>query len=65
MNVVTLAFTINEASAAGRVGRTALYEAIRCGELRAVKRGKRTLILRPDFEQWLNGLPAVKIKKAA
>ena len=41
-----LAFSVAEACSAARIGRTSLYEAIRCGRLRAVKHAKRTLILR-------------------
>jgi excisionase family DNA binding protein len=54
-----LAYNITEACASGRIGRTTLYEAIRSGELRAVKRGRRTLILVEDFRAWLNSLPPV------
>jgi excisionase family DNA binding protein len=54
-----LAYNICEACSVSRAGRTALYEAIRSGALRAVKRGRRTLVLADDLRQWLEDLPAV------
>jgi excisionase family DNA binding protein len=57
-----LAYSVTEACEAARIGRTSLYEAIRTGELRAVKRAKRTLILADDLCRWLQGLPAVTPK---
>jgi excisionase family DNA binding protein len=54
-----LAYSVSEACAVGRAGRTALYEAIRSGDLRAVKRGRRTLILADDLRRWLEALPPV------
>jgi excisionase family DNA binding protein len=54
-----LAMTIAEACAASRIGRTRIYEAIRAGELRARKHGKRTLILADDLRQWLESLPTL------
>jgi excisionase family DNA binding protein len=52
-----LAYNIAEACAAARIGRTTLYEAIKNGSLRAVKRGARTLILTEDLRDWIAGLP--------
>ena len=44
-----LAFTVREAGAMARVGRTLLYEDIRRGRLRAHKIGRRTVILAEDL----------------
>jgi excisionase family DNA binding protein len=57
-----IALTIAEACSASRIGRTRLYEAIRAGELRARKHGKRTLVLNDDLRQWLESLPSVESK---
>jgi excisionase family DNA binding protein len=56
-----LAHSIPETCSLACIGRTALYEAIRSGALRAVKRGRRTLILHDDLIRWVRSLPPVAV----
>lgn len=60
-----LVHTIPEACSGAKVGRTALYGAIRSGALRAVKRGRRTLILDEDLRRWVHSLPTLEAKAIA
>lgn len=52
-----LAYTIAEACALSRTGRTTLYAAIRRGELVARKLGKKTLIIDGELRRWVEQLP--------
>ncbi len=52
-----LAYTIGEVCKLAGIGRTALYQAIDTRELRAVKFGRKTLVLAKDLHAWLEGLP--------
>ena len=56
---VPLAYSIAEACEVARAGKTSLYEAIRSGALRAVKRGRRTIVLADDLRHYLENLPIV------
>jgi excisionase family DNA binding protein len=63
-NFHELVYTVAEACAAARAGRTAIYEAIAEGALTARKRGRKTLILAEDLRRWVGGLPAIKPKSS-
>jgi excisionase family DNA binding protein len=54
------ALSVAEASHVAGIGRTKLYEAIRAGELKARKYGRRTLVLRSDLLKFLASLPTVR-----
>ena len=53
----TLAYTIPEACKAGAASRSAIYRAVKCGDLTLRKRGKRSFILAEELRRWLNAMP--------
>jgi hypothetical protein len=61
--VEKLALTISEAVALGGPCRSALYQDIKKGRLRAIKRGKSTRILLADFKNYLGSFPSLHSKR--
>jgi excisionase family DNA binding protein len=57
-----MAFSVAEAAVHANVCRDLIYAAIRAGDLRARKAGRRTLILRSDLEAYLQELPGLKLR---
>lgn len=55
-----LAYTIKEFMARASVGRSFVYEEIAAGRLRAVKAGRKTLILEEDARAWFATLPSME-----
>jgi excisionase family DNA binding protein len=53
------AMTVKEFCASYKIGNTLIYDLIKRGDLRAVKVGRRTLILKQDAQTWARLLPAL------
>lgn len=51
--------TIPEFCTWARIGRTKAYDEIGAGALRALKIGRRTIIMRDDAAAWLHSQPAL------
>jgi excisionase family DNA binding protein len=59
-----LAYSVEGAAVAARLGRTKIFEAIKAGKLRARKEGRRTVILREDLAAFLRALPEREVGDA-
>lgn len=57
-----MAHSIESASAAADVGRDKIYDAIRTGQLRAKKFGRRTIITDEDLRSFIANLPALELR---
>jgi hypothetical protein len=55
-------FSVSEACAIARMGRTVFYQAINSGALIARKRGARTLVLASELERFIDALPQIEVK---
>jgi excisionase family DNA binding protein len=55
-----LAYSIREAADISGLGRSSIYVAIRDGQLKVKKHGRRTLILADDLKSYLQSLPQVE-----
>jgi len=55
-----LSHTVKEVRTLTGIGHSTLYRAMGNGDLRAVKLGKKTLILAKDLQDWLDGLPELR-----
>lgn len=60
MNLTPLAYSISEACTLTSVGRTTLYSAIKTGDLKVHKIGRRTLITANDLVTWLESHSAIR-----
>jgi excisionase family DNA binding protein len=60
-DAVKEAFAVKEICRAYGISRETVYNEIRRGRLRALKLGKKTIVLKSDAEAWRNSLPPLKL----
>lgn len=56
-----LALSVAEAAQQANVCRDKIYEAIRTGDLKAKKAGRRTLVMADDLRRYLDSLPPLML----
>ena len=59
------ALTIPNVIKESTFGRTSIYKAIAAGELITRKHGRRTIVLRSDFNKFMASLPVIPAKSQA
>jgi excisionase family DNA binding protein len=59
------AFAVREFCARYGICRQTFYDEVRRGRLRAVKLGKKTIVLRTDAEAWVATMPALELSVTA
>lgn len=62
MKTSPLAYSVSQSCEITSLGRTSIYAAIKCGELKALKVGRRTLISAEALRSFLN---AKELKRPA
>ncbi len=55
------AFAVREFCARYGICRQTFYDEVKRGRLRALKLGKKTVILKPDAESWAASLPELRL----
>jgi excisionase family DNA binding protein len=60
-----MAYSIDDVTRVARIGKTSIFGAIRDGELRAIKIGRRTLIRAADLKIWLDRAEVIEPHAAA
>jgi excisionase family DNA binding protein len=59
------AFAVREFCARYGICRQTFYDEVHRGRLRAVKLGKKTLVLRADADAWVATMPALELSASA
>jgi len=58
-NLHKAAYSVDEALLILSLGRTAFYAAVKRGELKATKIGRKTVVLAPHIVEFLTSLPCL------
>jgi excisionase family DNA binding protein len=65
MTEITAAFSIREFCARYGICRDTFYRELKRGRLRAMKLGRKTIVLRADADTWAASLPELKLRASA